>query len=447
MTAVRLRFILLMIPAILALAGCAKKNSASGDADSTSAAGAKGSMESDAENVGQSAAQKPAKKKKKRERTTSVSVSTVFRGSLVLPVSTEGTIRARHETELRAEIAGTVVGVYASEGQRLRRGQLIARLDNREYEAALEEARARYLQALSVLSVEDGDIDIADLAREVRDEFASLEKLERQGKLTRAERVAREVEADLKAIKSGSFRFEVAAARSGVSEARASLARARVNLERTEIRAPFSGVLTGFTMARGERVTVNETLGTLVDNLNLEAEVGVLEADLAYVEEGKPALVEVPALSRTIPVTVDVVSPSFDSSTRTCRVLLRLKNEDGKLRPGMFVRAEIAGRTFENRLLVPREAILTRDGRPLLFKASNKRASWLYVKLGEGNEHLVEVVRVLQGGSLEPGDEVIVPNHLTLAHEAKIRVKKHVPLADPWVSKDGGAEMAGSRTP
>ena len=68
----------------------------------------------------------------------------------------------------------------------------------------------------------------------------------------------------------------------------------------------------------------------------------------------------------TLAVTVDVISPQFDRESRTCDVLLRLRNEEGKIRPGMFARAIIAGESFSDRLLVPKEAILTRDGRPLL---------------------------------------------------------------------------------
>ncbi|MCH7548905.1 MAG: efflux RND transporter periplasmic adaptor subunit, partial [Candidatus Krumholzibacteriota bacterium] len=311
--------------------------------------------------------------------------------------------------------------------------RIIARLDAREYEADLEESRARYLQALSVLSIE-GDLKVSERAEEVRDEFSNLEKLERQGKITREERAAREIELDLTSIREGKFRYEVAAARSGVSEARASLERARISLERTVIRAPFSGVITGLTLSPGEQLIVNETICTLIDNIDLEAEIGVLEADLGHVIEGKPALLDVPALDTIIPVTVDVVSPQFDRETRTCQVLLRITNKDSRIRPGMFVRAQIAGRTFEDRLLVPREAILTRDGRPLLFKVEDGRAMWLYVTLGERNDYLVEVTKVLQGGTLEPGDKVIVSNHLTLAHEAKIKVKKTLPVSDPWVA-------------
>ena len=113
-------------------------------------------------------------------------------------------------------------------------------------------------------------------------------------------------------------------------------------------------------------------------------------------------------------------------------VLLRVKSPEGRLRPGMFVRAIVAGETYPDRLLVPREAILTRDGRPLLFKIEGDRAKWLYLKVGKQNDYTVEIEKVLQGGTLEAGDKVVVSNHLPLSHEAKVKVKKTVPITDPW---------------
>ncbi len=414
---------------LLPTAACRRGDGAA-PADSTSVAAAEAKRDGDAAARAKDA---PKKKKKKRERPVSVGVTPAFRGDLVEPVVAEGSLRARHQAEIRAEIAGRVVKVAAAEGSRLRRGQLVVRLDDREYAAALEEARARYLRALSLLAIEEQDVDVADLARSVRDAFADLEALERSGRITRAERIAREVEADVRALREGKFRFEVAAARSGVSEARAALERARVNLERTEIRAPFAGTLADFTLSRGEQVSAGQVLGVLVDDVHLEAEVGVLEADLRHVEVGRDALVEVPALDVIVPARVDVISPRFDRDSRTCRVLIHLNDPDGRLRPGMFVRAQIAGRVHTDRLLVPREAILERDGRPLLFKVEDGRALWLYVRIGARNDHLVEIERVLQGGSLEPGDLVVVQNNLTLAHDARVRARKRVPVADPWV--------------
>ncbi|MCK4773985.1 MAG: efflux RND transporter periplasmic adaptor subunit, partial [Candidatus Krumholzibacteria bacterium] len=259
-----------------------------------------------------------------------------------------------------------------------------------------------------------------------------LQRLEKKGVITREERVAREIALDVAAVKDGHYRLDILASRSGVATARAALERARINLERTEIRAPFSGVVTELLLSDGEHVTIGQTICTLVNNTDLEAEVGVLESDIGFLDIGRPALLVLPALDDTLNVTVDVISPRFDRDSRTCQVLLRLKNASGNIRPGMYVRAIVSGQRFPNRLLVPKEAILTRDGRPLLFKVEDNRAKWVYLQLGRPNDDVVEVDQVLQGGSLSPGDQVIINNHLTLSHDAKVKVKKTVPVRDPW---------------
>jgi RND family efflux transporter MFP subunit len=222
--------------------------------------------------------------------------------------------------------------------------------------------------------------------------------------------------------------------RSGLASARADVARQELFLERAVLNAPFASVVTELDLNPGERVQAGETAFRLVDQVNIEADVGVLESDLGMIDQGRRALLMIPALGATIPVTVDVISPDINVESRTCSVLLRLKSTDGRVKPGMFVRAAIAGEVFEDRLLVPREAILTRDGRPVLFKIEDGRAYWVYVTLGERNEHLVEIKRVDQGGPLEPGTLVVVDNHLTLTHEAKIKVKKKIAPADPWTA-------------
>lgn len=442
MTSTPVRLTLVVFASVLLGWGCGKKASTktaadSTGTDSTSLANAKGSMENEGENYGKTDApgDSSSANKPRKERSVTVNVSRALRADLIRPVVAEGKIRARHSAELHSEISGRAVRIAAEEGATVRRGQLIVKLDDREYEMAAEEARARYLQSLSLLTIEGAEVDTAMVAnaKAMRDELANLAMLERSGKISREDRLAKEILLDVQALKDGKFRGEVAAARSGVAVARADLERARLNMERTEIRAPFDGVLTGLTLSPGQQVTINQPLCTLVDNVNIEAEVGVLEADVGKIRPGGNAILAVPALGDTFDVKVDVVSPQFNRDTRTCEVLMRLKNAQGRLRPGMFARALIAGERFEQRLLVPREAILTRDGRPLLFKVEDGRAKWLYVELGESNDYMVEVTGVLQGGTLEPDDKVIVSDHLTLAHDAKIKVRKTLPPSDPWL--------------
>ncbi|UCE02982.1 MAG: efflux RND transporter periplasmic adaptor subunit, partial [Candidatus Latescibacterota bacterium] len=385
---------------------------------------------------GESSEKEEGKKRTRRERKTSVNAARVIRGELVVPVVAEGTVRARQQAEIRAEISGRIRRIYVKEGQRVRKGQKIAALDGREYQIAMEEARSRYLNALGLIAVEEDSVTGLVAKDTWQQQVAELEQLERQGKITRDELRARELVLGVEAMRGGTYRRELIEARSGLAQARADEERAKLNLDRTLIRAPFNGVISELTLTEGHHLSTNEVICLLVNNVDLEAEVGVLESDLGGLVVGRPALLIVPALEDTVRVTVDVISPQIDSDSRTCRVLLRVKNEDGRLQAGMFVRASIAGRIYPDKLMVPTESILTRDGRPLLFRVEEEQAKWVYVKLGLRNDRFVEIERVLQGGPLKEGTLVVVSDHLTLTHDAKIKVKRVLDMTVAWASPD-----------
>ncbi len=427
----------------VALAACGSEGEAPDEADGTVAAesGGEGSAEGESGESGDPAAAESGEEEEsetpRRESSTTVTTAPVVRRALVLPVTAEGSIRARHTSELGFERAGRITEVLVREGQRVRRGQLLVKLDDRELRLSLEEATSRYLQGLAQLAVEEEGYEESSAAeRDLAERRAELERLERAGEITREERLDRELELGMDAVRDGAYRRELLEVRSGLAAARAEAARLEIELERTELRAPFAGVVSGMELDKGENVQVGQMAMRIVDDVNIEAAVGVLESDLAMIEVGKPALLEVPALRRSIPLQVDVIDPEVAADTRTCRVLLRMSSAEHRVKPGMFVRASIAGEVFEDRLLVPREAIVTRDGRPVLFKVEDDRALWVYVQLGRQNEDLVEIARVDQGGPLDPGTEVVVSNHLTMTHNAKIRVKETIEVPDPWGSDD-----------
>lgn len=379
---------------------------------------------------------KDGEDKPRKEKTTSVQAATVTRGNLVIPVVAEGRIRARKTAEIRSEISGRVDRILVQEGSRVGRGQVLARLDGREYEVAIAESRSRYLESLSRILVEEerreSDGAGGDTIAALEEELVDLWEQERLGKMSRDERLARERAIEIAALENGAFRQRLVDARTGLAGAKADEERARLNLERTEIRAPFAGVVSNLTLQPGERITTGDPICNLVDNVDVEAEVGVLESDLRGLVVGRPALLMIPALAETLQASVDVIAPEIDPDTRTCRVLLRYRSEDGRVRPGMFVRASIAGQTFEDRILVPREAILMRDERPLVFKVEDGRAKWVYVTTGMQNDRVVEISGVIQGGPLDPGTKVIVTDHLTLTENAKVKVTKTRGLGDPW---------------
>jgi RND family efflux transporter MFP subunit len=394
-------------------------------ADSTAAAGADSSA---AAGAAEAAEEEPAK-----EKAIKVNVGEVRRGDLVLPVYADGTIRTPRSAAVKTKVGGQLLEVKVRDGDRVRRNQVLARIDPREYELAREESRYRHLAALSQMAAEGDTFTtnaaaVADFVAE-RDRLAAAHD---RGELARDAYQAQLLALEKRALQDGAFREAVFQQRTGLAEARLAEERARLNLEYTEIRAPFDGVVQGVSMVIGEIVGTGALFCTVTNNDRLEAAVNVLEADLGDLAAGRPVLLAVAATGDTLRARVDVISPTLDQASRTCEVLIRFANPDGRLRPGMFVRAQIAGVVFRDRLLVPKDAVLVRDNRPLVFKREDDRARWLYVDIGLQNDQWVEILAVHSGGSLEAAEEVVVSDHLTLAHEAKISVRKRVPPDDRW---------------
>ena len=452
------RALLCLFAILLLVGGCNRGRGAGGASGDSTAVAAKddakgnekdaGKQEGDKEHVAKSGDSEKASpeseggegeesdgKRKPREQVTTVTAARVSRGELVVPVVAEGALRARRSTQVRVEVRGCIERVAAEEGQAVRKGQVLVVLDGREYRIAMEEARARYLKALGVIAVEEDSVQGSTDPEVLDGKVAELDALEKQGKISREERRAREIELGVQALREGGYRRELVEARSGLSQARADEERARLNLERTVIRAPFDGIVSELRLAVGQLLSLSDPVCTLVDNVDLEAELGVLESDVGGLERGRPALLVVPALDETLRVKVDVINPSIEPQSRTCRVLLRVRNTDGRLHPGMFVRAAIAGKIYHDKLLVPNEAILTRDGRPLVFKVEGDQAKWVYVQLGLRNDRCAEVESVLQGGPLDEGTLVVVSDHLTLSHDAKVKVRRIVDMTVAWSAR------------
>jgi RND family efflux transporter MFP subunit len=416
----------------LGATGCGGDSAEGDGADSTAVAGttSAGDSKENAKDGGEDGGEENGDKddEPEREKTTTVDAAKVVKGNLVIPVVAEGAIRARHTAEILTKIEGVIRTIPVEEGQTVGKGQIIAKLDDREYQVALDEARSKYLEALGRLAADEEKLDSAQATDWLQEQIAELDRLEKERTITSAERRERELALEVEAVKQGAYRNDLVKVRSGLAAARADQQRAELNLEGTVIRAPFGGVVSNLTLTPGERIIANQVICNLVDNLNLEAAVSVLESDLVGLETGREAILQIPAVQETLRVHVDVMSPEIDTESRTCELLMRFESKEGRVRPGMFARASIAGEIYPDRILVPREAVLMRDNRPLLFKVVDDHAEWVYITTGLSNDHLVEVAKVLQGGPLDPGTPVVVSDHLTLTHQAKVKIRRMQPI-------------------
>jgi membrane fusion protein (multidrug efflux system) len=125
------------------------------------------------------------------------------------------------------------------------------------------------------------------------------------------------------------------------------------------------------------------------------------------------------------PVTgrIAAVLPMVDSATRAGRAIIRAGG-GGVLRPGMYADVRLEATRLSDRIIVPARAVIERDGRPLVFVVKEGRAQWVYINPGRSNGQDTEVLADSASGQIpvKPGDLVLVEGHLTLTHDAPVRV-------------------------
>jgi HlyD family secretion protein len=189
-------------------------------------------------------------------------------------------------------------------------------------------------------------------------------------------------------------------------------------LERTRITAPFAGRVANLVAETGQQVSPGQRLLTLVADQPIKVEADVLEAGRVRLRPNQTARVWIPAVD-SLPRTGRIVTlnPLVNPESGTGRVTVALPNPDGRLVAGLFARVELEAASLPDRLRVPPEALLVRQGRDLVFRIRAGRAVWTYVTTGVRTPRFVEIVEGLQ-----PGDTVAVAGHFSLAHDAPVQL-------------------------
>ncbi len=309
-------------------------------------------------------------------------------GDLILTINTTGQVRSDAEGRIRSEVAGTVARVLVRPGERVRRGQVLVELDPRPFDLDLAEAEVALAQAAQAY----GDLYRPDSAAT--------------------------------GVMPSQTRLDAFVIRSGLAAARVRLDRAKLNRERSAITAPFTGTVDRVAAVLGDRITAGQDVGTLVDLENLRVEAAVLEHDLPLIRIGGEAVVTSAAIpGQALTGRVAAILPMVDSTTRAGRAYVRLSG-GGALRPGMYADVRLEAQRLTGRRIVPARAIIERDGRPLVFVVREGRAQWTYVTPGRTNGRETEILADSVSGVIpvNAGDQVIVEGHLTLTHDAPVRV-------------------------
>lgn len=357
--------------------------------------------------------------------------------SLKLPAM--GTIQYLSKVDVSSEIPGILSSVRVEEGDVVKKGQLIAVVDQALLKIRLKQARA--LEEITEIALQKARYDIrktgfrvkaAEITMKKQEEkLASQRSLFKIGAITQTEldeamiiyEKARadyqEALADYESLqaKSAAGRVEAAAR---VEKARADVKEIETRLRKCRVTSPIAGIVavkrkwTGEYVGGGDAVIV-----TIIETGSVYAEVDLNERDVMLLTGGEDAVVVADAYpDRTFHGKVTLISPMVNMSSRTLKARIRVENKGLILRPGMFARATIFAGRFKNVVAVPKQALLkTGNGRPAVFVALQGVAFLRNVEIGLQKEGMVMIKK-----GVKPGELVIVEGQKRLRDLSPVKI-------------------------
>lgn len=278
----------------------------------------------------------------------------VTRGDLEVHVSATGTLQPTNTVEIGSELSGTIDAVFVDENDAVKKGHVLAQLDT---------SRLRDQIARSQAVLASAEARLAQANATIKEAMANLERLREVWRLSDG-RVPSKTEMESAEATLARAEGERASAEATVTEAHATLSSDRTNLAKASIRSPINGIVLARAVEPGQTVAASlqvATLFTIAEDLRqMELEVDVDEADVGRVKDGQQATFTVDAYpNRTY--TASVTRVAYGSTTTgdvvSYTAMLRVRNDDLSLRPGMTASAGIESASVEQALLVPNAAL------------------------------------------------------------------------------------------
>ncbi len=319
------------------------------------------------------------------ETVSGVSIVSVQSADIPDTIEAVGTLRAAETSQLAAQMIGNIVEIRVRESDRVRRGQVLAVIDESQPRAALDRATAAELAAQQEISASESDFSLADTT------FKRYQTLFDKKSVSPQE--FDEIKARYQAAQA---RREMA--RAGQAQAKAAVQQARTALGYAQIVAPFDGLVTEKKADVGTLASPGMPIFTIEDLRRYRLEATVNETDLRYVRQGQTVTVLVDALGdRELQGKVVEIVPAADPASRSFLVKIEMPS-DPALRSGLFGRAEFA-RGQRPALLIPHTAIVERGQLQGIYVLDQNRIAGLrYVTLGKPSASRVEVLAGLQAG-------------------------------------------------
>ena len=407
-----------------------------------------------------------------RKNVVTVQTGKALRQDLAAVVSASGEIKPKTYVNIGANAFGKITKLYVKEGERVRRGQMLAQLENVQPEAdvnamqaSLDAARTDALAAEAALNTAQADLNRAKADAERSElDWTRAQGLYKAALIARSDFDSQKAAHQTAVAGLAQAQARVAQAQAQkesadrrVSQAGANLTHATDVLRKTTYQAPFDGVITNLPVREGETVVIGiqnspgSTLMTLADMSVITAEVKVDETDIVNVQLGQPAQVTIDAIPRKsfkavvteIGNNAIVRSTGVSTSQQTSssqeakdfKVVVTLQDPPEDLRPGLTATAKITTATRNKALTIPIQALTVRQQEDLLpkgekgsveaavpqkspsskeeiqgvFVIRNRKAEFVPVETGIAGTTDIEVLK-----GLGDGDEIVTGSYKVL---------------------------------
>ncbi len=285
---------------------------------------------------------------------TRVEVATVVEKKLSPTIRLVGSVMPQRRTIVAAEVLGFVVDLPVEHGDHVAKGDILCRLRDTQHRFSRDEAAARLVEAEAALEVARAELTKAAFEDE------RMQRLSTADRSTEKERV--DAAANLVGAKA-----RVAQMQASIASFQASLDRLEDALERTVVRAPFDGVVVSKLTEVGSWLSQGGGVVEMIDLSVVRVRLNVPESCIAFNEVGAEVLVSIEALGRDFSGRIARVIPDADPQARTFPVDVDIANDGGLIRSGMFARGSVPSGPAGDRLVVPKDAVVTRGPSVYLF--------------------------------------------------------------------------------
>ncbi|MBX9785725.1 MAG: efflux RND transporter periplasmic adaptor subunit [Alphaproteobacteria bacterium] len=313
------------------------------------------------------------------EQAQTVVITQAKEGILNPSITGVGTFSAYNDVTLKSEIAGRIQAVHFKEGEFVKPDQTLFTIHNEEQQANVKKAESTLQKNRNILKRTE------ELATR---KFASLQDLE--------------------------------AAETDVKSSEADLILAKEELEKTKILAPFDGALSERQVGKGSYVIEGDPLIRIQDITPIRLKFTVPQKEIPLIKVGDKILATTDVYpGTTFTGTVEAIEPAVDESTRSVMIFATFPNEDKKLIPGLYARAELKTTlNTKNSLFVPEQALVIRPTGNYVYKQSGDKAVLTKVTLGQRAADQAEILSGLAKGDsivLEGQDKIQDGSTITVA--------------------------------